>query len=203
MGLVASIILTKWGCHRDTTHQQMMPTAFKPRWRDYIGGEGGMPNISNEQDARIATFIDALNSEDDLGMVVRAHIHIEHELKEFVTAAAPRPDQVKFPDYDGTIRLALVLGLDATLKPALNAIGKLRNKFSHRLGMKLGSQEVNDLFAALSPQHQKMMQEIYKKQGGKNIQAAPIAERVRFVFITLVIALRIQTSLLENGDTQR
>jgi hypothetical protein len=157
-----------------------------------------MPNISNEQDARIATFIDALNSEDDLGMVVRAHIHIEHELKEFVTSAAPRPDQVKFPDYDGTIRLALVLGLDATLKPALNAIGKLRNKFSHRLGMKLGSQEVNDLFAALSPQHQKMMQEIYKKQGGKNIQAAPIAERVRFVFITLVIALRTQTSLLEN-----
>src|SRR6266436_3435780 len=141
-----------------------------------------MPNVSNEQDARLATFIDALNSEDDLGMVVRAHIHIEHELREFVTSAAPRPDQVKEMNFDGTIRLALVLGLDATLKPALNAIGNLRNKFSHRLGMKLGSQEVNDLFATLSPQDKKMVQEIYKKQGGNNIQAVPIAERVRFVF---------------------
>src|SRR5450755_668212 len=101
MGLVASIILKRWGGHRDTTHQRMMPTAFEPRWRDYTGGERDMPDIPNEQDARLATFIDALNSEDDLGMVVRAHIHIEHELKEFVTSAAPRPDQVKFPDYDG------------------------------------------------------------------------------------------------------
>jgi len=157
-----------------------------------------MANIPNDQDARLATFIDALNSEDDLGMVVRAHIHIEHELREFVTSAAPRPDQVKFRDYDGALQLALVLGLDAKLKPALNAIGNLRNKFSHKLGMTLGSQEVNDLFGALSPQHKKMMQEMYKKQGGKNIQAAPIADRVRFVFITLVIALRTQTSLLEN-----
>ena len=157
-----------------------------------------MPNVSNEQDARLATFIDALNSEDDLGMVVRAHIHIEHELRDFVTSAAPRPDQVKFPNFDGTLRLALVLGLDARLKPALNAVGKLRNKFSHRLGMKLGSQEVNDLFATLSPQHKKMMQEIYKKQGGNNIQAVPIAERVRFVFIALVVALRTETALLEN-----
>jgi len=157
-----------------------------------------MPNIPNDQDARLATFTDALNSEDDLGMVVRAHIHIEHELREFVTSAAPRPDQVKEMNFDGTIRLALVLGLDATLKPALNAIGNLRNKFSHRLGMKLGSQEVNDLFAALSPQDKKMVQEIYKKQGGNNIQAVPIAERVRFVFIALVVALRTETALLEN-----
>src|SRR5713101_2652076 len=136
-----------------------------------------MPNIPNDQDARLSTFTEALNSEDDLGMVVRAHIHIEHELREFVTSAAPRPDQVKFPEmnFDGTIRLALVLGLDAKLKPALNAIGNLRNKFSHRLGMKLGSQEVNDLFAALSPEHQKMVQEMYKKQKGKNIQSTPIA----------------------------
>ena len=157
-----------------------------------------MPNIANEQDDRLGTFIDALKSEDDLGMVVRAHIHIEHELREFVTSAAPRPDQVKEMNFDGTIRLALVLGLDATLKPALNAIGNLRNKFSHRLGMKLGSQEVNDLFAALSPQDKKMVQEIYKKQGGNNIQAVPIAERVRFVFIALVVALRTETALLEN-----
>jgi hypothetical protein len=157
-----------------------------------------MPNISNEQDARLATFVDALRSDDDLGMVVRAHIHIEHELSAFVTSAAPRPDQVKEMNFDGTIRLALVLGLDARLKPALNAIGNLRNKFSHRLGMKLGTQEVNDLFAALSPQDQTMMREMYKKQGGKNIQAAPIVDRVRFIFITLLIALRIETGLLEN-----
>jgi hypothetical protein len=63
-------------------------------------------------------------------MVVRAHNHIEHELREFVVSAAPRPDQVKFPEmnFDGTIRLALVLGPDANLKPASLNLYRDRNR---------------------------------------------------------------------------
>lgn len=62
---------------------------------------------------RDKAFYEALRGEDDLGMVVRAHIHIEHELRGLITAAAPKPDQVKFSemDFDATIRLALILGL--------------------------------------------------------------------------------------------
>jgi hypothetical protein len=53
----------------------------------------------------------ALSGEDDLGMVVWAHIIIEHELEEFVRLAAPEPSQLKFSemDYSAKVKLALVL----------------------------------------------------------------------------------------------
>jgi hypothetical protein len=35
-------------------------------------------------DARERAFFQALEGDDELGMVVRAHIHIEHELREFI-----------------------------------------------------------------------------------------------------------------------
>jgi len=77
----------------------------------------------------------ALRNEDDLGKVVRAHIHIEHELQEFIFFAAPVPDQLKSFDsmeFTEKVQLALLLGLTPDLKAALNATGRLRNKFAHR-----------------------------------------------------------------------
>jgi hypothetical protein len=37
----------------------------------------------------------ALTSEDDLGKVVRGHIHIEHELQQILFFASPSPDHLK------------------------------------------------------------------------------------------------------------
>lgn len=69
-----------------------------------------MPDEANELVQRFRSLSAALSGEDDLGMVVRAHIVIEHELEEFVRLAAPEPSQVKFSemDFDGKVRLALV-----------------------------------------------------------------------------------------------
>jgi hypothetical protein len=53
-------------------------------------------------------------------------------------------------EFSEKVRLALVLGLNSELKPALNAAGNLRNKFSHKLDMKLGEEEVNNLMATLT-----------------------------------------------------
>lgn len=65
---------------------------------------------------RDAAFFEALSGEDDLGMVIRGHIHIEHELQEFIIAAAPRPSEIRLSDFDyaGKLRLALALGLEPT-----------------------------------------------------------------------------------------
>jgi hypothetical protein len=97
-------------------------------------------------------FLNSLLTQDDLGLVVRAHLHIEHELREFIISAAPSPGQVKATelDFDSTVRLALVLGLDSELKPALNAIGNLRNKFAHRLNMTLGEMLSKNLSETLT-----------------------------------------------------
>jgi hypothetical protein len=80
-----------------------------------------------------------------------------------VKAAAISPDQVRFSqtDYEGTVRLALILGLSTEFKAALTALGGLRNKFSHRLDMKIGDQEANGIYDSLGPVGQSVVQDSY------------------------------------------
>src|SRR4029077_11681771 len=42
---------------------------------------------------RMQALAAALESEDDLGKVVRGHIHIERELQQIIFFAAPNPDE--------------------------------------------------------------------------------------------------------------
>src|SRR5258708_1065128 len=79
----------------------------------------------------IDAFLTTLLSEDELGVVVRAHIHIEHELEKFLCAALENPNELGRLEYSARVRLALACGLRADLKGPLNAFGALRNRFSH------------------------------------------------------------------------
>jgi hypothetical protein len=51
-----------------------------------------MASFTDEQKRSSAAFYEALRVEDDLGMIVRAHIHIESKLREFIESAAPAPE---------------------------------------------------------------------------------------------------------------
>jgi hypothetical protein len=108
--------------------------------------------LREDIDKRNVNFFAALDGEDDLGVVLRAHIHIEHELKEYILTAIPKPKYVKFADYEynGVVMLALALGLSDELKAPLVAIGSLRNSFAHRLEMKLSKHDANNLYSTLS-----------------------------------------------------
>jgi RNase H-fold protein (predicted Holliday junction resolvase) len=110
-----------------------------------------MPNIKEQfedqtVDSVTVPFLLALVGEDELGAVVRAHIHIEHELEQFIATVLPRADELGRMDYSAKVRLALACGLPRELKPTLNAIGTLRNKFAHRLGTRLTRKEADDFF---------------------------------------------------------
>ena len=110
--------------------------------------------LEERQRRRLESLSAALRNEDDLGKVVRAHIHIEHELQGFIFFAAPVPDQLKSFDsmeFTEKVQLALLLGLTPDLKAALNATGRLRNKFAHKLDMKIGEDEAKNLIATLTP----------------------------------------------------
>jgi hypothetical protein len=112
---------------------------------------------------RQSAFFELLEGNDDLGMIIQAHIHLEYELREFVRAAAPRPTEVRQSDYDytGTLRLALTLGLDPTLEAGLLAVGALRNKFAHRLEMRLTEYEAKEIYSKLSTKDQADSQQAY------------------------------------------
>jgi hypothetical protein len=54
-------------------------------------------------------------------------------------------------EFSDKVSLALVLGLRADLKPALNAAANLRNDFAHELDMNLGEERLKNLIATLTP----------------------------------------------------
>jgi hypothetical protein len=110
--------------------------------------------LDERQRRRLESLSTALRNEDDLGKVVRAQIHIEHELQDFIFFASPVPDQLRSFDtmqFADKVQLALLLGLTPDLKAALNATGRLRNKFAHKLDMKIGEDEAKSLIATLTP----------------------------------------------------
>jgi hypothetical protein len=121
------------------------------------------PKSLHDLEERTRRFYSALEGEDDLGVVLRANIYVEHELREYVSKLAPRPEHIRFSDYDynGLVALALALGLDAELKPALSAIGNLRNKFAHQIDMNLTRHEAENVYNSLSPELKSQLHQGY------------------------------------------
>jgi hypothetical protein len=131
---------------------EILPRSLRLK-ADLLGGATFEAIIYDRLSDRVMALLAALEGEDDLGAVVRAHIHIEHELQELIFFAAPCPSQLKrFEDmeFSEKVQLALVLGLNPELKGALSAAGTLRNKFSHKLDMKLTKDHARDLISKLT-----------------------------------------------------
>jgi hypothetical protein len=169
--------------------------------------------LDDRYNLAVTRLAEALLSEDELGMVVRAHIHLENQLQEFILVAAANPHEVKFSEIDfaGTVRLALALGLDPKLKAALNAAGSLRNKFSHRLEMKLGEEEARNLFTTLTPNDANAVQNVYmqlrkntEESSGeekvRRLRQASARERVQVFFISIFSRLISERHRLENNS---
>jgi hypothetical protein len=129
---------------------------------DNVSGAETVKRLINDRhEKKLQLLATALSGEDDLGKVVRAHIHIEHELQELIIFAAPSPAQLKKfenMEFSEKLHLALVLGLKAELKPALTAIGTLRNRFAHKLDMKIGEEIANNLIATFAPPARQRLQ---------------------------------------------
>ena len=110
-------------------------------------------------------FISALTGEDELGVVVRAHIYVEATLIELVEALAINPQHLKPMelDYFQRVNLAIVLGLNPEHGPPLLALGKLRNAFAHRIDTRLTKDRVENLYKALSQNDKELVQKMYEK----------------------------------------
>jgi hypothetical protein len=113
----------------------------------------------------IDQFVSALNKEDDLGMVIRTHIHIEHWLERYLCLCVPLYEEYKTritPEYESKINLALAMGLEPELKPILKALGTLRNRFAHQPDQTLKANDVDNLYKTLSPSQKQLLQKTYR-----------------------------------------
>ena len=136
-------------------------------------------------------FFDALIGEDDLGAVVRAHIHIETRLQLVVEAFTRHPDYLPSLRYEQKAKLAVALGLSWRILPALMKLGHIRNSFGHRLDVTLTDDMVNELFNCLAEEDQKTIVEAYQMtQKQLNLDWPSFKKSsARLKFVNIAVAL--------------
>jgi hypothetical protein len=108
-------------------------------------------------------FLSALLAEDELGVVIRAHIYIEASLNEFNEACIPVPQHIPNLRFQQRIDLACALGLKPEYGPALKVLGHMRNAFAHKLNTKLTRESVEKLYCALSKTAKEAVEQSFRK----------------------------------------
>ncbi len=138
-------------------------------------------------------FYDALNNEDHLGMVIRAHLYIEHELDKFLLFAMPfykNYEKDIHVDYYTKVLLCCSLGLAKELEKPLKAIGTLRNRFAHNLETIVDESWLSSMYnGSLSGNYQKQLKTAYEQlalqfnREEKKFAALTETERLTLIFM--------------------
>jgi hypothetical protein len=102
--------------------------------------------------SELHNFGSALQSEDDVGKVIRAHIFIESAVADFLDAALCDSSHLKGANlnYSQKMYVAIACGLRSDLKGALKFIGTLRNGFAHELNRRIDKQNMNNWYKEFS-----------------------------------------------------
>jgi hypothetical protein len=154
------------------------------------------------------TFIAGLFGEDELGVVVRAHIHIEAQLVDLLGLLVIDVTYLERMnlDFSQQVNLAVALGLDPDQAPTLSALGKLRNAFAHRLDTELSESRVNNLYEALSARGKEIVQEAYDRTNAQMSQDGPafgkLSPKTRFVLIAIPLRSILLTAIREIRERQ-
>lgn len=166
--------------------------------------------MSEAADRSEAAFIGVLFGEDDLGVVIRAHIHIEAKLLELLELLVTDPKYLERMDLDfgQRVNLAVALGLKPEHAPALTALGTLRNAFAHRLDAELSEDRVNNLYATLSAGDKEVLQLSYQRtntQMGKS-DTPPFKKlnpKERFIVVSVTLRAMLMTAIREIPPRQK
>lgn len=151
-----------------------------------------------------AAFVSALFGEDELGVVIRAHIHIEAKLLEFLELVVVDRKYLERMDLDFAqrVNLAVALGLKSEHVRALSALGTLRNTFAHRLDAQLSEDRVNNLYAVLSVGDKEVLQLAYERTNAQMAQSdAPpfknLTPKERFIIISVALRAMLMAAIRE------
>lgn len=134
-------------------------------------------------------FIKDLTHEDELGAVVRAHLHIEASLNKILEEITEKPDLLPRLRFEQKIKLAAALGLREDLILPLKILGDIRNKFSHRLDAKLTKEmmkDANEAFAWANENHRVRAQ----VSSGKKLSRLDEFEKPKDMFMLLAVTIK-------------
>jgi len=96
--------------------------------------------------------LNLVNQKDDLQLVIRCHLVIEHYLVKFIELKLVNPEEFNSErlNFRQKVELAIALGsIDKSKKGILLALNKLRNKYAHDMRHKVTDNEIKQLESAL------------------------------------------------------
>jgi len=165
--------------------------------------------LSDGADLSEHGFIGALFGEDELGVVIRAHINIEARLLELLELRVVDPKHLERMDLDfgQRVNLAVALGLKPEHAPALRALGSLRNAFAHRLDTLLTEDRVNNLYEALSAGDKEVVQTAYERtkaeMQGPDSPFKALSPKTRFILISVALRSLLVAAIREVGARRK
>ena len=150
-----------------------------------------------------ADFLAVLRGEDELGAVIRAHLHVEAELNELLNAMTPAPKHLESMNlrYAKKAQLACALGLSEEYLQPLQKLGALRNAFGHRLDTKITEKVIDELYNSFSSDSKRLMNDSYSLTSeqlpvGVPAKLQELDPRSKFIFIA--VALKAEIELATN-----
>lgn len=147
-------------------------------------------------------FIADLLREDDVGLVLRGHLHVEHQLIELISTLLPFAERCDWSkvSYRAKVQVAFGCGLPADLKELLERLGAIRNNFAHSLAASISKQEVLDLYNSLSSRIRDVLRSSYQSMG-KGLLDSPSSIEPRDLLI--LIFLNAQRGVMAGVTTLR
>lgn len=135
-------------------------------------------------------------------MVLRAHIHIEASLEEFIDALIPWPDRLPRQQFDSRLRLACALGLSQSYFDALKFFGELRNRFAHKLDAKLDDATLNEFYSKLPREGQELTLQAYEMTNQQSAaterpEFQALSPKARFALIAVMLKGLVVTAAHE------
>jgi hypothetical protein len=151
---------------------------------------------------QIDKFIGVLFGEDELGAVVRAHIHVEAKLLELLGLLVKDESYLRRLnlEFSQHVDLAIALGLNSEHAKGLRAFGNLRNDFAHKLNSELSKERVTSLYEALSSKDKESVHKAFKKTATENqidITFNDLTPKKQFILITTALHASLEVVIAE------
>lgn len=151
-----------------------------------------------------ADLVKILVGEDELGVVIRAHILIESQLLMLFDLLVPYPKHLKNVrlGYRQRVDFALALGLKPQYGPPLKSFGKIRNDFAHKPDTGLTEKHVKDLFGALDPKDRQVVLNCVASTNRKlgrsmNVAFRALERKDRFTLIVVALHAALLAAVME------
>lgn len=97
-------------------------------------------------------FNEDTKGEDELQVILRGHLYIEHEIEKLLRLELAEPDCILTPRFMFTskVNLAVALGLlPKNRKKMYEKLNSIRNNYAHQLDFKIKEKHLNDIVSCM------------------------------------------------------